>query len=541
MVQPLHMVRKPDATWRMTGDYRALNAHTKPDRYPIPNILDFNARLSGMKYFTKLDLVKAFYHIPMAEEDIEKTAVITPFGLFEFLYMPFGLRNAAQTFQRFIDNLIRDFDFAYAYIDDILIASATEEEHRQHVMTILERLDEAGLVIHANKSEYMREQLVFLGHDVTAAGIAPNPEKVKAVLDFPKPKTVHELRKFLGMINFYRRAIKHAAHIQSKLFALIKTNKKKDMTPVAWTSKASKAFLQLKDALAQAALLAHPDPAKEVAMATDASNFAIGATLYQFAKDDPSDVQPLGFFSRKLSETETRYPTYDRELLAMFAATKYFRPQLEGRQFSVYTDHKPLTHAFSQRSEKASPRQLNQLEYISQFTTDIRYLKGDENITADALSRIELAAMTTRATQRPTEQSVASEAAPALGETVPSSEDAAVANPAQSAHTSIDYDELANAQRLDDELAELLEKVKYSSWHRVVSPKPIHQLYVTLRRERRDHTSHWPSAALYSTRYTGCRTPVDVPLPDPSANVSFGHGCEPIVSTGHDIASLAKK
>lgn len=410
---PLHIVPKSGNSWRICGDYRALNAKTTPDRYPVPNIQDFNTFFSGTNIFTKLDIVRAYHQVPVAKSDIEKTAVITPFGLFEYLVMPFGLRNAAQTFQRLMDNILRDFSFAYAFIDDIIIASKGSEEHETHIRAVLGRLQEAGLTLNAGKCRFAQSDVTFLGYKVTAAGISPCTEKVRAILDFPRPENVTQLRRFLGMANFYRRCMPNVAGVQAELFGLIKTNKRNDKTPILWTDKASDAFGEMKKALANAALLAHPDDSLPIAVSTDASDTAVGAALHQIRE---GVNEPLAFFSRKLSETERRYSTYDRELLAIHAAIKHFRPLIEGRNFSVYTDHKPLVYAFSQKSDKASPRQLRQLEFIGQFSTDIRHVKGVENIPADTLSRIG----------------------------------------ALRAPVAVPYDELARAQQSDPELQQLL-------------------------------------------------------------------------------------
>ena len=384
---PLHLVEKKSGDWRPCGDYRALNSKTIPDRYPLPFLTDCNHMLYGSKIFSKIDLFKAFHQIPIREEDVPKTAIITPFGLFEFVYMTFGLRNAAQTFQRFINSVLKGLNFVFGLIDDIIIASPDKETHIKHLRLVFERLDKFGLRINYSKCVFGEDKLDFLGYEVSAEGLKPMSSKVDTVKLFPAPNSATKLRRFLGMINFYHRFIANCANLQRPLTKLLSGHAKNSKKPLQWCEESDKAFGQLKQALVSATLLAHPNPKSKISLVTDASDFAMGAVLQQ---ESDKGKEPLCFFSRTFTPAQTRYSTYDRELLAIYSAIKHFKYLLEGRNFTIFTDHKPLIFAFKQNIEKASPRQARQLLYITEFTTDIQYIKGNENIVADAMSRIEV-------------------------------------------------------------------------------------------------------------------------------------------------------
>ena len=322
---PLVIVRKKDASLRLCVDYRRLNSHTKADAYPMPRVDDLIDQVAGSPYITTLDLTKGYWQVPVAKEDCEKTAFTTPFGLYQFTRMPFGLQGAPATFQRMVDKLLNGLnEFASAYIDDVIVFSKTWNDHLQHLEAILGKLQEAGLTVKQKKCQLGMSECGYLGHVIGSGKVCPESAKIEAVRNFEQPTTKTRVRSFLGLTGYYRKFIPDYATVAAPLTDLTRKTKPNQ---VEWTPECAAAFDQLKDSLCLSPVLKSPDWDKLFILQTDASDRGIGAVLSQ--PDADGGDRPVAYFSQKLLPREERYSTI-KECLAIKLGVQAFHVYLSG-------------------------------------------------------------------------------------------------------------------------------------------------------------------------------------------------------------------
>ncbi len=379
---PILFVKKKDGSLRLCVDYRALNKITVKNRYPLPLISELLDRLRSAKCFTKIDLRGAYNLVRIAEGEEWKTAFRCRYGHFEYLVMPFGLTNAPATFQHFMNDIFRDLldQSVIVYLDDILIYSTNEEEHRKQVRLVLERLRSAQLYAKAEKCEFHRAEIEFLGYIISPSGVNMDSKKVSAITSWPVPKSVHDIQVFLGLANFYRRFVKGFSKIALPLTALLAKN-----AEFIWSPSAQQAFDTLKSAFTTAPVLAHFDPSRKIVVETDASDFAIGCILSQY--DEHGILHPVAFYSRKFTLAEINYEIYDKEMLAIVTAFREWRQYLEGsqHQIMVFTDHKNLE--WFTTTKKLTRRQARWDELLAGYDFVIVYRPGSHGGKPDALTR----------------------------------------------------------------------------------------------------------------------------------------------------------
>lgn len=379
---PVIFVKKPGGGLRFCVDYRRLNEMSRKDSYPIPRIDETLRSIAAAKYISKVDVISAFHRIRVKEGDEWKTAFKTRFGLYEWLVTPFGLTGAPATFQRYINWILRDeLDICCsAYIDDVVIYSDTQKEHRDAVLRIIRKLANAGLQLDFDKSEFEAGTIKYLGYLVkTGWGLQADPAKLEAIRQWEPPTKVKGVRGFLGFCNYYRQFIDGYSNIAEPLTRLTRKDQ-----PFHWTSKCQHAFDRLKEALIHAPVLVKWTPGLETTIECDSSGYAVGGTLMQ--KVDGL-WHAVAYFSKKHSPAESNYPIHDKEMLAVVHCIREWRTLLVGQHFEVSSDHRNL--AYFQKKQHLSERQMRWAYELNDFDFEIVHKPGKDQVQSDALSRRE--------------------------------------------------------------------------------------------------------------------------------------------------------
>lgn len=382
---PLVVVPKapgPDGKpkYRVVVDYRELNRKTRVEKHPVPRLEEIIDRMAGAKVFSTIDLKAGYHQIRVDPRDTHKTAFQFERGKYEFLRMPFGLRNAPTTFQKVMDEFLLGMEpQVQIYMDDVLVFSKTEEEHGVHLLMLLKRLKEYGLKVSREKTRLFCREVKFLGHILSAKGIRPDEGKIEAIRAMPVPRSVKEIRSFLGMINYYRR---FGHNLSGAMEPLNKLLKKGSRVQIDDTIRAS--TQRCKDIICTAPILAYPNFEKRFIVTTDASDVALGAVLSQYSDEARVDL-PIEYASRKLNPAETRYSTIEREMLGVVWAVEKFRPYVWGTSFTVRTDHMPLKWLY--KLKETSSRITRWKERLAPYDFEVIHTKGSENVVADCLSR----------------------------------------------------------------------------------------------------------------------------------------------------------
>ncbi|XP_064469988.1 uncharacterized protein K02A2.6-like [Ornithodoros turicata] len=384
---PVVPVVKKDGSVRLCGDYRTtLNQVLEVEKYPLPRFDEIFAALAGGKYFSKIDLNRAYLQVEVDEQSSRYLTLNTHKGLYKVNRLAFGITSAPAIFQRIMDNMLKDLDGVIVYLDDILVMGRSEQEHIRNLERVLQRLMERGVRIKRGKCEFLKTELQYLGHVINAEGVKPSKEKVEAVLRAPAPTDKQQLRSLLGVINFYGKFLPDLSSVLYPLHRLLKLK-----VAWSWNQQCQMAFNRVKELLASPPVLVHYDPDAPLQLECDASAFGVGAVLSHIQED--GSVKPIAYASRTLSTAEANYSHLEKEALALIFGVKKFHSFLYGREFVLLTDHKPLQTIFGEKSSTptiAAARLQRWSLILAAYRYELRYRAGKANVVADCFSRLPL-------------------------------------------------------------------------------------------------------------------------------------------------------
>uniref|UniRef100_A0A8C5QT05 Gypsy retrotransposon integrase-like protein 1 n=2 Tax=Leptobrachium leishanense TaxID=445787 RepID=A0A8C5QT05_9ANUR len=385
---PIVPVRKPDGSIRICGDYKlTVNRASSVEQYPIPKVEDLFAQLAGGNKFSKLDMSHAYQQIVLDESAKKYVTVNTHKGLYTYGRLPFGVASSPAIFQRTMEGILQNMPHVTVYLDDILVTGVSEDDHLRNLEEVLSRLKQSGLRLKRSKCKFLGTEVVFLGHKISAAGVQPVAEKVQAIQEAPTPRSVSELKAYLGLLNYYHKFLPSLSTLLAPLHALLRKE-----TKWTWSCEQKEAFEKSKNLLQSDALLVHYDVNKPIILACDASPYGVGAVLSHRMGD--GSERPIGFVSRTLNAAEKNYSQIEKEGLAVIFGVKKFHTYLYGRQFTIVTDHKPLISLFNELKEvpqMASPRIQRWAVTLCGYEYSIVYKAGKDHQNADGLSRLPVA------------------------------------------------------------------------------------------------------------------------------------------------------
>ena len=376
---PVVLVRKEDGQHRLCIDYRKVNAVTKPDNFPLPRVIDCLDQIGKAKFISKIDLLKGYWQVPLTAKARKVSAFVTPSGSYECLVMPFGMRNAASTFQRLMCQVLHNIGGCVVYLDDIVIYSDTWEEHMVILNEVLEAINGVNLVLNLRKCEFCKSQITYLGHKIGLGEIYPKEANIRAILEFPVPENKRQAMRFIGMVGYFRRFVPNFSTIAAPITALFK----KDVN-FHFNNLCLESFNQLKALMVNQPVLISPDFKLPFKLAVDASDLGTGAVLLQTVNGID---HPVSYFSKKFDKHQVNYSTIENELLGLLLALQHFEIYVGNSPAPVvvYTDHNPLVflNKFRNKNRRLTRWSLE----LQDFNLKIMHIKGVDNKIADALSR----------------------------------------------------------------------------------------------------------------------------------------------------------